>query len=153
MRIALKIVVGAMLVVMIVMVLTFGRGPVGPESVAGKEVEDYVERAALNANAMIFQVTSAEPGILTLPSGMELKRRVKRALAFGFMTPARENAMQFIIQRQDSRVRCLVVLRGDHVMGIAVIHDDENSEFASQFRSALEMQFDNYEIQQLREGA
>ncbi len=93
--------------------------------------------------------------MLTLPSGLELKRRVKRTLEiFGLMAPARENAMQFtLIQHQGSRVRCLVVLRGDHVIGIAVIDNGENSEFASQVRSALEMQFHNYEVQPLREGA
>jgi hypothetical protein len=155
MRIAMKVVVGALLVMVIGIVLTFGHGPVGPESVIGKDVADYVERAALNANAIVVQVAAAEPGMLILPSRLELKRRVKRALeAVGLIAPARENAMQFtLIQHQGSRVRCLVVLRSDHVVGIAVIDNGENSEFASQIRSALEIQFYDYEVQQLREGA
>jgi hypothetical protein len=154
MRIAMKV-VGAVLVVMIGIVLAFGRGPVGPESVEGKDVADYVERAAAHSNAIVFEAVSAEPSVLILPSGLELKRRVKRTLeAFGLMALARENALQFtLIQQQGSRVRCVVVLRGDHVIGIAVIDNGKNSEFARQVRSALEMQFHNYKIQQLREGA
>ncbi len=55
MLISMKIVVGALLVIVIGIVLTFGHGPVGPESVVRKDVADYVERAALHADAIVVQ--------------------------------------------------------------------------------------------------
>ena len=146
--------VGALLVIVIGIVLTLGHGPVGPESVVRKDVADYVERAALHADAIVSLAATAEPGMLTLPSGLEFKCRVSERWRSWLMALACENAMQLrLIQHQGSCVRCLVVLRGDHVIGIAVIDNGENSEFASQVRSALETQFRNYEVHPLREGA
>jgi hypothetical protein len=157
MRIGFKLVVLIAVVTMTAIVFTFGRGPVGPESVVRKEVQDRVREAAARAEAMMSPPPmSANPDLLKLPFGLEIKRRLKRMLsAVGVVSPAQENAMQFTLRQQHGpqSIQCLVVLRGDHVIGLAIIHNGEDHTFADRVQSALEMEFPRYKVQRLRLAA
>jgi len=79
-RVAFKLVV-VVAVVTAAIVFTFGRGPIGPESVVGIEVGDRVGEAAAQAEATMSPPTSANPDLLKLPPGLESKRRLKRMLS------------------------------------------------------------------------
>ena len=132
------------------------RGPVGPESIVGMEVQDRVEEAAALANVLSSPAKVANPGLLKLPSGLESKRRVKRMFStVGVLHPAPESAMEFTLHQKDGlqSLRCLVVLRGDHVIGVGIIYDGDDNPFTDRVRSALEMEFQGYEVQRLRPGA
>lgn len=156
MRIAYKLVPVIVVITTATIVFTFGRGPVGPESVAGIEVQDRVGEAAARAEATISLPTPANPDLLKLSLGLEPKRRLKRMLsAVGVVFPAPENALQFALRQQHGlqSVQCLVVLRGDHVIGLAVIHDGDDHTFADRVQSALETEFPGYKVQRLRPGA
>jgi hypothetical protein len=151
MRTASKLVV-VLAVIAIGILFTLGRGPVGPESVVGTEVQERVEKAAVRAEATISPYEAAGPQLLKLPSGLERKRQLKRMLsAVGLMSSAPETAMQFTLREQRGLqfIRCLVVLRGDHVIGLAVIQDTDDHAFADRAQSELEREFPEYEVQRL----
>src|SRR5262245_28336598 len=97
MRRGLKI-AAAIVVVLGAIGLVLGRGPVGAESVAGIELAERLEAAATRAGATLSPATLANPDLLTLPRGLERKRRVKRFLGtVGLIAPAPERAMQFTL--------------------------------------------------------
>jgi hypothetical protein len=101
---------------------------------------------------MMSPPMSANPDLLKLPFGLELKRRLKRMIsAVGVVYPAQENAMQFTLRQQHGpqSIQCLVVLRGDYVIGLAIIHGEAHT-FADRVQSALEMEFPRYKVQRLR---
>jgi hypothetical protein len=156
MRITLKILGLITIVATAAITFIYGRGPVGPESVVGREVEERIVKAAARADASVSAATSANPDLLELPPALEQKRRVKRILSkIGIVYPAPENAMQFTLRQQHvpQSVRCLVVLRGDHVIGIAVIYDGGDGPFADRVEAALGMEFPGYDVQRLRPSA
>jgi hypothetical protein len=129
-------------------------GPVGPESIVGLEVDALVARSAARANASVSASTSANPNLLKLPPDLEPKRRVKRMLSkLGIVAPAPESAIQFTIRQQfgSHSVRCLIVFRGDHVIGIAVIEDGLDGSFTDHVQDALKAEFQGYNVQRLRE--
>jgi hypothetical protein len=67
-----------------------------------------------------------------------------------FLAP--ENAMEFTLrqERGSQSVRCLVVLRGDHVIGLAVIQGSDDNTFADRVQAELELEFRGYEVQRLK---
>ena len=140
-------------VIATLVVVSYGCGPVGPESIVGKEVEQLVAKSAARADASVSAAISVNPTLLELPSELERRRRVKRMLAkIGIVYAAPETAMQLTVHEQhgSESVPCLIVLRGDHVIGIAVIEDGENSLFADRLQEALRVEFRGYEVQRLR---
>jgi len=131
------------------------RGPIGPESIVAIEVEGFVANSAARADASVTAATEANPNLLKLPPELEPKRRVKRMLGrIGILYPAPESAMQFTIRQQHGpqSLRCLIVLRGDHVIGIAVIADGDEDPFADRLQDALKVKFRGYKIQRLRQA-
>ena len=121
-------------------IVSYGRGPIGPESIVGIEVEELVAKSAARADASVSATTLANPNLLELPPGLEPKRRVKRVLGkIGIVYSATESAMQFTVHQQhgSQSVQCLIVLRGDHVIGIAVIEQGEDGPFADRVQNAL----------------
>jgi len=145
----------AVLAVVATGIFTLGRGSMGPESVVGIEVQDRIEKAAARAEATMSPHESASPHLLKLPSGLEWKRLLNGMLsAVGLMSSAPETAMQFTLREQSGSqsVRCLVVLRGDHVIGLAVIQETDDHTFADRAQSELEKEFPGYEVQRLRSG-
>ena len=155
MRIVLTTLILITIIAMVAFALSYGRGPVGPESIAGKEVEELVAKSAVRADASLSAATSANSNLLELPPKLEPKRRVKHMLGkIGIVYPAPESAMQITVHQENGpqSVRCLIVLRGDNVIGIAVIEDGEKSRFADRIQDALKLEFRGYEVQRLREA-
>ena len=151
MRIVLITLILIAIIAMVAIVVSYGRGPVGPESIVGKEVEELVAKSAARAEASASAAMSANPDQLELPFGLELKRRVKRMLGkIGIVYPAPESAMQLTVQQLhgSESVQCLILLRGDHVIGIAVIDGGEDNGFADRVQDALKMEFRGHEVQQ-----
>jgi len=155
MRIVLIALILITIIAMVAIVVSYGRGTVGPESIVGKEVEELVAKSAARADASLSAATAANPNLLELPPALEPKRRVKRTFGkIGIVYPAPESAMQLTVHQQNGpqSVRCLIVLRGDHVIGIAVIDDGLDSQFADRVQDALKVEFPGYEVQRLREA-
>lgn len=131
------------------------RGPIGPESIVSTEVEGFVAKSAARADASVTAATEANPNLLKLPPDLEPKRRVKRLLGkIGIVYPAPESALQFTIRQQQGplSIRCLIVLRGDHVLGIAVIADGDEDSFADRVQDALKVEFRGYKVQRLSQA-
>jgi len=134
--------------------VSYGRGPVGPESILGKEVEELVAKSAARVDASVSAAMPANPNLLELPSGLEQKRRVKRMLGKIGIVYAPESAMQVTVHQLHGpqSARCLIVLRGDHVIGVAVIEDGEDGRFADRVQDAMKVEFRGYEVQRLQKA-
>jgi len=143
------------IVTMVAFAISYGRGPLGPESIVGKEVEELIAKSASRVDASLSAAISADPNLLELPPGLEPKRRVKRVFGkIGIVYPAPETAIGITVHQQHGpqSVRCLIVLRGDHVIGIAVIEDEKDSRFANRLQDELKVEFRGYEVQRVREA-
>lgn len=154
-RIVLTTLILITIIALIVIAVSYGLGPVGLESIVGKAVEELVAQSAARADASLSAATSANPNLLELPPELELKRRLKRMFGkISIVYSAPESAIQVTVHQQNGSqsVRCLIVLRGDHVIGIAVVDGGVDSRFADRVQDALKVEFRGYEVQRLREA-
>jgi hypothetical protein len=143
------------LVVVALLVVAAARGPVGPESVLGKDVADLVANAALRAGASVASQAATDPNGIGLPFALELKRRLKRTLGrLGVMFAAPETATEFLVRSRAgaNAVRCVVLCRGDHVIGVIVVYGAAHTALAGHLRSALESGLPGLRVQESQTG-
>jgi hypothetical protein len=129
--------------------VALGRGPVGPETIVIKELQERIESAAVAAHAVVVRRAPADPDTISLPYPLEFRRRLKRLLGrVGMAYPAAEGATEFTMRSQGGpqAARCLVLCRGDHVIGLIVVSAASDRGFAAALGTALEAEFAGYRV-------
>ena len=125
------------------------RGSVGPGSVAHIEVRALLEEAANAAEANITSVSRARPSSVPLPWRVEAKRVLKAGFgAVGIAMQVPEVAEAFVVEQQKTKssLRCIVRIRGDHVIGLVLEPNDQGGSFLLQFQRALQERFRGYAV-------
>jgi len=116
----------------------FSRGPVGQESIVAKDVQSLIADSAKSVNALARGPTAIVPSQVPLELELEVKRVLKTVYS-----SADERAEAYLIEygKLISPVRCLVRLRGDHVISVAV---EESAP--QELKQAIRSRFAGYRI-------
>jgi hypothetical protein len=128
-------------------VVAFSRGPVGPESVLHKDVPLIIRDAAGSVYATTAGPISIKAATVPLSGILEAKRGLKVVLSqIGISYPVAELAEQYTFEhgKIPSSVRCLIRIRGDHVISVAL---EQNAP--AELQQAIRSRFPGYRIHEV----
>jgi hypothetical protein len=129
---------GVVAIGLILTLALFSRGTIGPESIVAKDVQLLIDASARSVNAIARGPDAIDPDRVPLPFELEAKRVLKTSYS---SVDERAEAYLFEHGKLDRPVQCLIRLRGDHVIGVAIPQTAPQA-----LKQALQAQFVDYEV-------